>query len=70
MMPKVVWLAQCRLTPEQMKNQMEPEYTPLRRIHLYHCDHRGLLLPRTTRWCGAGSMMNGETCRARKTLST
>ncbi|CAM7238536.1 hypothetical protein CISEMA079M_01365 [Citrobacter sedlakii] len=32
MMPKVVWLAQCGLTPEQMKNQMEPEYTPLRRI--------------------------------------
>ncbi|HCS1978479.1 TPA: type IV secretion protein Rhs, partial [Shigella boydii] len=27
-----------------MKNQMEPEYTPLRKIHLYHCDHRGLPL--------------------------
>lgn len=38
------WLAQCGLTPEQMKKQMEPEYTPLRRIHLYHCDHRGLPL--------------------------
>ncbi|MCU6176989.1 RHS element core protein [Citrobacter cronae] len=38
------WLAQCGLTPEQMKNQMEPEYTPLRKIHLYHCDHRGLPL--------------------------
>jgi RHS repeat-associated protein len=36
------WLAQCGLTPEQMKNQMEPEYTPVRKIHLYHCDHRGL----------------------------
>ncbi|KFD21188.1 core protein, partial [Yokenella regensburgei ATCC 49455] len=24
--------------------QMEPEYTPLRKIHLYHCDHRGLPL--------------------------
>ena len=22
------WLAQCGLTPEQMKNQLEPEYTP------------------------------------------
>ena len=38
------WLAQCGLTPEQMKNQMEPEYTPMRKIHLYHCDHRGLPL--------------------------
>uniref|UniRef100_UPI002ED82583 DUF6531 domain-containing protein n=1 Tax=Enterobacterales TaxID=91347 RepID=UPI002ED82583 len=38
------WLAQCGLTPEQMKNQMEPEYTPVRKIHLYHCDHRGLPL--------------------------
>ncbi|EOX8477462.1 RHS element core protein [Salmonella enterica subsp. indica] len=38
------WLAQCGLTPEQMKNQMEPEYTPQRKIHLYHCDHRGLPL--------------------------
>jgi RHS repeat-associated protein len=36
MMSKVVLLAQCRLTPEQMKNQMEPEYMPLRKIHLYH----------------------------------
>lgn len=27
-----------------MKNQMEPEYTPVRKIHLYHCDHRGLVL--------------------------
>lgn len=38
------WLAQCGLTPAQMKNQMEPEYTPVRKIHLYHCDHRGLPL--------------------------
>ncbi|ECI4647707.1 RHS repeat protein, partial [Salmonella enterica subsp. salamae] len=36
------WLAQCGLTPEQIQNQMEPEYTPERKIHLYHCDHRGL----------------------------
>ncbi|MFH7826931.1 RHS element core protein [Kluyvera chengduensis] len=42
--PNQQWLAQCGLTPEQMKNQMEPEYTPLRKIHLYHCDHRGLPL--------------------------
>ncbi|EKC6529223.1 RHS repeat protein, partial [Salmonella enterica] len=39
-----VWLAQCGLTPEQIQNQMEPEYTPERTIHLYHCDHRGLPL--------------------------
>ncbi|MGX5872062.1 RHS domain-containing protein, partial [Enterobacter cloacae] len=38
------WLTQCGLTPEQIQNQMEPEYTPLRKIHLYHCDHRGLPL--------------------------
>ncbi|HCD1253767.1 TPA: RHS repeat protein [Citrobacter amalonaticus] len=38
------WLAQCGLKPEQMKNQIEPEYTPERKIHLYHCDHRGLPL--------------------------
>ncbi|ELP4037568.1 RHS repeat protein [Salmonella enterica] len=39
-----VWLAQYGLTPEQIQNQMEPEYTPQRKIHLYHCDHRGLPL--------------------------
>ncbi|ELP4037570.1 RHS repeat protein, partial [Salmonella enterica] len=38
------WLAQCGLTPEQIQNQMKPEYTPERKIHLYHCDHRGLPL--------------------------
>ncbi|MFH7827075.1 RHS element core protein [Kluyvera chengduensis] len=38
------WLAQCGLTPEQMKNQMEPEHTLRRTIHRYHCDHRGLPL--------------------------
>ncbi|EDT2961692.1 RHS repeat protein [Salmonella enterica subsp. enterica] len=38
------WLAQCGLTVEQMKNQMDPVYTPVRKIHLYHCDHRGLPL--------------------------
>ncbi|MBJ9890453.1 MULTISPECIES: RHS repeat-associated core domain-containing protein [Citrobacter] len=38
------WLAQCGLTPEQMERQLEPEYTPLRKLHLYHCDHRGLPL--------------------------
>ncbi|HCL5292183.1 TPA: DUF4329 domain-containing protein [Salmonella enterica] len=38
------WLAQCGLTPEQIQNQMEPEYIPERTIHLYHCDHRGLPL--------------------------
>ncbi|HEG1988793.1 RHS element core protein [Enterobacter cloacae] len=38
------WLAQCGLTPEQMVRQLEPVYTPLRKLHLYHCDHRGLPL--------------------------
>ncbi|MDF6594984.1 hypothetical protein NLP45_24040, partial [Escherichia coli] len=34
------WLASCGLTVEQMQNQMDPVYTPARKIHLYHCDHR------------------------------
>ena len=34
------WLAQCGLTVEQMESQMEAEYIPERRLHLYHCDHR------------------------------
>lgn len=38
------WLAQCGLTVEQLAKQVEPEYTPERTLHLYHCDHRGLPL--------------------------
>ncbi|MEC9965026.1 RHS repeat domain-containing protein, partial [Escherichia coli] len=38
------WLASCGLTVKQMQNQMDPVYTPARKIHLYHCDHRGLPL--------------------------
>ncbi|UGS42594.1 RHS element core protein [Pseudocitrobacter corydidari] len=38
------WLAQCGLTVEQLARQVEPEYTPARSLHLYHCDHRGLPL--------------------------
>ncbi|HAE2269532.1 TPA_asm: hypothetical protein GND82_004167 [Salmonella enterica subsp. salamae serovar 60:g,m,t:z6] len=38
------WLAQCGLTPERMINQLTPVYTPLRKFHLYHCDHRSLPL--------------------------
>uniref|UniRef100_UPI002ED9EA80 RHS repeat domain-containing protein n=1 Tax=Enterobacterales TaxID=91347 RepID=UPI002ED9EA80 len=38
------WLAGCGLTVEQMAGQMEPVYIPDRKIHLYHCDHRGLPL--------------------------
>ncbi|EKO7015087.1 RHS repeat protein, partial [Escherichia coli] len=50
------WLASCGLTVEQMQNQMDPVYTPARKIHLYHCDHRGLPLALiskegTTEWC-------------------
>ncbi|EFI2912446.1 protein rhsC, partial [Escherichia coli] len=41
---------------EQMQNQMDPVYTPARKIHLYHCDHRGLPLALiskegATEWC-------------------
>ncbi|EBZ3696299.1 RHS element core protein [Salmonella enterica subsp. enterica serovar Dublin] len=42
------WLAGCGLTPEQMAEQLEPEYTPQRKIHLYHCDQRGLPLALVT----------------------
>ncbi|EIK9067214.1 RHS repeat protein [Escherichia coli] len=38
------WLAQCGLTAEQMTAQLEAEYIPERKLHLYHCDHRGLPL--------------------------
>jgi len=38
------WLAGCGLTVEQMAAQMEEEYTPERKLHLYHCDHLGLPL--------------------------
>ncbi|WP_259281405.1 RHS domain-containing protein [Escherichia coli] len=35
---------------------MDPVYTPARKIHLYHCDHRGLPLAListegATAWC-------------------
>ncbi len=60
------WLASCGLTVEQMKNQMDPVYTPARKIHLYHCDHRGLPLRRSSarkgQQRGAQNMMNGATC--------
>ena len=38
------WLAGCGLTPEQMAGQLEPHDEPKRKLHLYHCDHRGLPL--------------------------
>ncbi len=38
------WLVQCGLTVEQLARQVEPEYTPARKVHFYHCDHRGLPL--------------------------
>ena len=38
------WLASCGLTVEQLQNQMDPVCTPARKILLYLCDHRGLLL--------------------------
>ncbi|NBZ66904.1 RHS element protein, partial [Escherichia coli] len=63
------WLASCGLTVEQMKNQMDPVYTPARKIHLYHCDHRGLPLALiskegATEWCAEydewGNLLNEE----------
>ncbi|HGV0436463.1 TPA: type VI secretion system tip protein TssI/VgrG [Escherichia coli] len=63
------WLAQCGLTTEQMAAQMEDAYIPERRLHLYHCDHRGLpqalITPEgETAWCGEydewGNQLNEE----------
>ncbi|EHH9788721.1 hypothetical protein J8204_002676, partial [Escherichia coli] len=63
------WLASCGLTVEQMQNQMDPVYTPARKIHLYHCDHRGLPLAListegATAWCAEydewGNQLNEE----------
>ncbi|EGD1669095.1 RHS repeat protein [Escherichia coli] len=63
------WLASCGLTVAQMQNQMDPVYTPARKIHLYHCDHRGLPLvliskEGTTEWCAEydewGNLLNEE----------
>ncbi|MCW3429184.1 RHS repeat protein [Escherichia coli] len=63
------WLASCGLTVEQMQNQMDPVYTPVRKIHLYHCDHRGLPLALisaegATEWCAEydewGNLLNEE----------
>ncbi|ENO0420028.1 RHS repeat protein, partial [Escherichia coli] len=63
------WLASCGLTVKQMQNQMDPVYTPARKIHLYHCDHRGLPLALVstegaTEWCAEydewGNLLNEE----------
>ncbi|HFV1267397.1 TPA: RHS repeat-associated core domain-containing protein, partial [Escherichia coli] len=63
------WLASCGLTVAQMQNQMEPVYTPAQKIHLYHCDHRGLPLvlistEGATEWCAEydewGNLLNEE----------
>ncbi|ENA4998054.1 RHS element core protein [Escherichia albertii] len=63
------WLAQCGLAVEQLAKQVEPEYTPERRLHLYHCDHRGLPLALisnegATEWRGEydewGNQLNEE----------
>ncbi len=48
---------------------MDPVYTPARKIHLYHCDHRGLPLALVstegaTEWCAEydewGNLLNEE----------
>ncbi|MGK9172617.1 RHS domain-containing protein [Yokenella regensburgei] len=38
------WLAGCGLTPERMAALLEALPVPARKIHLYHCDHRGVPL--------------------------
>ncbi|HIH2615808.1 TPA: RHS repeat-associated core domain-containing protein, partial [Shigella dysenteriae] len=63
------WLASCGLTVAQMQSQMDPVYTPARKIHLYHCDHHGLPLALVstegaTEWCAEydewGNLLNEE----------
>ncbi|EFI5771485.1 RHS repeat protein, partial [Escherichia coli] len=63
------WLASCGLTVAQMQSQMDSVYTPARKIHLYHCDHRGLPLAListegTTAWYAEydewGNLLNEE----------
>ena len=63
------WLAQCGLTVERLAAQIEPVYLPERKIHLYHCDHRGLPLAListegATEWRGEydewGNLLNEE----------
>ena len=63
------WLAQCGLTVERLAAQIEPVYLPERKIHLYHCDHRGLPLALisedgNTAWSGEydewGNLLNEE----------
>jgi uncharacterized protein RhaS with RHS repeats len=64
------WLAQCGLTAEQMARQLEPVYTPLRKLHLYHCDHRGLplaLIRHDGVSRGRRSTTHGVTCCGRIT---
>ncbi len=61
------WLASCGLTVEQMQNQMDPVYTPARKIHLYHCDHRGLPLALVstegaTEWCAEYDEWGNRQC--------
>ncbi|EOK4147909.1 RHS repeat-associated core domain-containing protein, partial [Escherichia coli] len=66
------WLAQCGLTVERLAAQIEPVYLPERKIHLYHCDHRGLPLALisedgNTAWSGEydewGNLLNEENPR-------
>ncbi len=63
------WLAQCGLTVKRLAAQIEPVYLPERKIHLYHCDHRGLPLAListegATEWRGEydewGNQLNEE----------
>ncbi len=63
------WLASCGLTVAQMQSQMDPVYMPARKIHLYHCDHRGLPLAListegATAWCAEydewGNLLSDE----------
>ncbi len=65
------WLAQCGLTVEQLARQVEPEYTPARKVHFYHCGAcRWRSSAKTAIRRGAGSMMNGATSLMKRTRIT
>ncbi len=68
------WLAQCGLTVEQLARQVEPEYTPARKVHFLPLRPPGPAAGAHQRRRqirrGAGSMMNGATSLMKRTRIT
>jgi uncharacterized protein RhaS with RHS repeats len=64
------WLAQCGLTPEQIQNQIEPEYTPERKSTCITATTgvcRWRWSARTGPLTGKRNMMRGEMCSVKIT---